>query len=145
MRVYLCRTLHWTDGYPSLITNKRIWALVCPACLKVSYGLKAFSFFSVWLLIMFISVKRLVCLLPFWSELYFSLVTPNTNNNHLDGCRMHKCKGKVAQICFNCCTIMIKQHFYVVWLGSGKMDGLQCYLFSGSQVLGTIVVHCCLD
>lgn len=40
---------------------------------------------------------------------------------------------------------MIKQHFYVVWLGPGKMDGLQCYLFSGSQVLGTTVVHCCLD
>lgn len=79
------------------------------------------------------------------SELYPSLITPNTNDNHVDWSRMHKRDGKVAGICFNCGTIMIKQHFYAVWLGSGKMDGLQCYLFSESQVLGTAVVRCCLD
>ncbi len=79
------------------------------------------------------------------SELYPSLVTPNAKDYHVDWSRIHKCEGKVAGICFNCCTIMIKQHFYAVWLGSGKMDGLQCYLFSGSQVLGTAVIHCCLD
>lgn len=71
-------------------------------------------FFSVLLLIKCICVERLECLLPFLCELYPSLITPNTNDNHVNGCGMHKCEGKVGGICFNCCTIMIKQHFYVV-------------------------------
>ena len=41
------------------------------------------------------------------SELYPSLIAPNTSDNHVAG--MHKCEGMVAGICFNCCTIMIKQ------------------------------------
>lgn len=52
--------------------------------------------------------------LAFLSELYPLLITPNTNDYHMDSSRMHKCKGKVAGIYFNCRTIMMKQHFYAV-------------------------------
>lgn len=48
------------------------------------------------------------------SELQPSLITRNTNDYYVDLYRIHKREGKVASICFNCCTIMIKQHSYVV-------------------------------
>lgn len=49
-------------------------------------------------------------------------------------------KTKGASVCFNCGSLMIKQHFYAVWLGSSEMDSLQRYLFSGSQVHGNAMV-----
>lgn len=79
------------------------------------------------------------------TELYPPLISHYVRDNHVAWSRMHKREGKFAGICFNCRSIMINQRFYEVWPGSGKMDGLQCYLFSERQVLGTVVVHCCLD